>query len=77
MNLNLIADIINQNNFDINYQKILSNKKLDITLKPFTSDYLNKMINYFADSEQYEKCKVVKDFKDRMLNHEINYYKYY
>ena len=76
MNLNLIADIINQNNFDINYQKILSNKKLDFTLKPFTSDYLTKMINYFADSEQYEKCKVVKDFKDRMLNHEINYYKY-
>lgn len=65
-------------NFQIesNYKRIKSGKHLDINKKPYNMSIINKMLNFFQEQEEYEKCQVLKDFKNKILDHENNYSKY-
>lgn len=72
-----IADALNkiaEFNFNSNFKRILDGKKLDVTNKPYSVTYLDNMIIYFEEKEEYEKCSLILEFKNEMLNHDGKYY---
>lgn len=56
-----------------NYERINKGKCYDINFKPYEKDVVEKMIVYFEQREEYEKCKILLDFSKERFNHEKNY----
>lgn len=67
--LNKIAEY----NFNTNFKRIESGKKLDVANKPYSIEYLDNMIFHFEEKEEYEKCSFILEFKNEMLNHDKQY----
>jgi len=57
------------------YNRVESNKCFDIKLKPYKKDFLEKVLFYFEEKEEFEKCMVINDFINKRFNHELNYTK--
>jgi hypothetical protein len=55
------------------YDRINQGKFYDISFKPYTVDFIDKLIVYFEEREEYEKCKVLLDFSKERFDHEKNY----
>ena len=55
------------------YKRIVSGKPYDVNFKPYTGDFIDKLIRFFESEEEYEKCKTLQDFKNIKLNHELGY----
>ena len=55
------------------YERIEGGKSYDIGFKPYEKKFINKMIAYFEESEEYEKCKTLLDFSNERFDHEKNY----
>lgn len=55
------------------YERISSGKYYDISFKPYTMEFIGKIISYFEEREEYEKCKVLLDFSKERFDHEKNY----
>ena len=58
---------------EITYQRIEQNKEWDENFKPYTTQLLDKLLQHFEESEDYEKCAVVQKLKEKKLNHKENY----
>ena len=57
------------------YNRIESNKCFDIKLKPYKKDFLEKVLLYFEEKEEFEKCVVINNFIKQGFNHKLNYTK--
>jgi hypothetical protein len=57
------------------FERIKQNKPFDKNLKPYNKDIVEKIINYFISTEEYEKCEVLNNFLKIRFNHEISYKK--
>ncbi len=57
------------------YNRIESNKCFDIKLKPYKKDFLEKVLFYFEEKEEFEKCVVINNFIKQRFNHKLNYTK--
>ena len=55
------------------FKRIESGKHFDEKFKPYTEELVNKIVKYFEDKEEYEKCKTLIDFIDIRFNHDKNY----
>ena len=55
------------------YDRIAGGKSYDISFKPYEKKFVKKMIAYFEESEEYEKCKTLLDFYNDRFDHEKNY----
>lgn len=62
--MDIYSDTFDRINNDIHY-----NKKF----KPYKKSFLKKILIYFEDQEEFEKCQVIKNFIDVRFDHEINY----
>ena len=55
------------------YDRINLGKYYDLDFKPYEKEFIEKVIFYFEDIEEYEKCKILLDFSKERFNHENNY----
>jgi|LakMenEpi03Aug12_release.lakeMendotaPanAssembly.Ray.scaffolds.fasta_scaffold3400256_2 hypothetical protein len=55
------------------YQRIVNKKPFDKNLKPYSKEKIEKVIEYFENKEDYEKCHELSSYIN--LNHEIEYTK--
>ena len=55
------------------YNRIESNKCFDIKLKPYKKDFLEKLLLYFEEKEEFEKCVVINNFIKKRFNHKLNF----
>lgn len=55
------------------YDRINQGKYYDVSFKPYTMDFIEKLTYYFEEREEYEKCKVLLDFSKERFDHEKNY----
>ncbi len=55
------------------YDRIKQGKCYDINFKAYEKKFVEKMISYFEEREEYEKCKVLFDFSKERFDHEKNY----
>lgn len=55
------------------YKRIVSGKRLNILNRPYSIDFINKIIEHFESTEDYEKCKELILIKNNILNHDLNY----
>jgi hypothetical protein len=55
------------------YERIAKGKQYDIAFKPYEQKFVEKMVRYFEELEEYEKCKVLVDFIVERFDHEKNY----
>ena len=55
------------------YERISTGKPYDVAFKPYREDFVEKMIAYFEESEEFEKCAKLVDFKRSRFDHEKNY----
>jgi len=59
---------------ETNFKRIKEGKYLDINKKPYDIKLIDNMINFFEEDEEYEKCGIILDFRNKILDHENNYY---
>ena len=55
------------------YERINNGKYYDASFKAYEKSLVEKMISYFEEREEYEKCKVLLDFLKERFDHEKNY----
>lgn len=55
------------------YERIAGGKSYDISFKPYEKKFVNKMIKYFEEYEEYEKCDLLMKFINDRFDHEKNY----
>jgi hypothetical protein len=55
------------------YNRIKSGKPFDVNFKPYTKEFTTKVLKYFEEKEEYEKCKTLVDFINIKFNHELGY----
>jgi len=58
-----------------NYERIAAGKPYDETFKPYGIEFVQKMIKFFEELEEYEKCHKLSKFAKEELDHEKNYAK--
>lgn len=58
---------------ETNFLRIKQGKQLDITNKPYDMQLIENMISYYESGEEYEKCNIVLEFKNKKMDHENNY----
>jgi hypothetical protein len=71
--MNNIIDLILESNIQANFNRIKNGNRLDIRLKPYEIETLNDMISFYEEVEDYEKCEIIANFKNKILDHENNY----
>lgn len=57
------------------YQRIIQGKRLNLLNEPYTLDYIESMLEYYEESEQYEKCQEINKVIKSLRNHNLNYKK--
>jgi len=55
------------------YDRILNGKNYDDKFKLYQLDFINEMIDYFELREEYEKCQILKNYKEKRFDHKKNY----
>ncbi len=55
------------------FERIKEGKCYDMSFNPYTMEFIDKIISYFEEKEEYEKCKVLLDFSKERFDHEKNY----
>lgn len=56
-----------------NLRRIKKGMYFDLSLTPYDSDFIDRMIEFYEESEEYEKCKYLLDFKKKRFNHKYGY----
>lgn len=59
-----------------NFDRIKSGKYFDDNYQPYTKEFLEKMIEYFSEIEEYESCVIVRDHIAIRFNHEVGFLNY-
>lgn len=55
------------------YERIATGKSYDVSFKPYEHKFVKKMVEYYEEREEYEKCQVLMDFMTDRFDHEKNY----
>ncbi len=55
------------------FNRIKEGKITDENFKPYTEEFIKKILQYFENKEEYEKCKTISDFLNIRFNHDLNY----
>ena len=55
------------------FDRVKEGKYYDMSFNPYTMEFIDKIISYFEEKEEYEKCKVLLDFSKERFDHEKNY----
>jgi len=55
------------------FNRIKGGKITDENFKPYTEEFIKKILQYFENKEEYEKCKTISDFLNIRFNHDLNY----
>jgi len=62
-------DFLMQSTFD----RIKDGKIFDNKLKPYSQEFLEKILYYMEERERYEDCLILKNIINNRLNHDNNY----
>ena len=62
-------DFLMQSTFD----RIKDGKIFDNKLKPYSQEFLEKILYYMEERERYEDCIILKNIINNRLNHDNNY----
>lgn len=55
------------------YFRVSNNIPFDKNLKIYNSEIINKVIKFFEEREEFEKCHKIKTFLELRFSHELNY----
>jgi hypothetical protein len=56
-----------------NFQRILNGKHFDEKFKIYDQKFLNEMIFYYQNREEYEKCQFLLNYIKKRFDHKKNY----
>jgi hypothetical protein len=55
------------------FDRVKEGKVFDNKLKPYSQDFLEKILKYLEDKEKYEECSLLKEIITNRFNHDKNY----
>ena len=55
------------------YQRIIDGKLFDENLKPYSKEFLEKVLNYLEENEMYEDCNLLHKIIKERFDHDLNY----
>jgi hypothetical protein len=58
-----------------NFQRIYNGKHFDEKFKIYDQKFLNEMIFYYQNKEEYEKCQFILNYIKERFDHKKNYTK--
>lgn len=61
--------------FDEDYQRIVDGKRINILNRPYTTEYIQQMIDYYEEEEHYEKCQKLILILRQINSHDYHYNK--
>ncbi len=62
-------DYVMQEDFD----RIRKGLRHNPLMETYTTDYVDIIIDYYKDREEYEKCSSLLNAKNKILDHDANY----
>jgi len=62
-------DFLMQSTFD----RVKEGKIFDNKLKPYSQEFLEKILHYMEKRERYEDCIILQNIINKRLNHDNNY----
>ena len=62
-------DFLMQSTFD----RVKEGKIFDNKLKPYSQEFLEKILYYMEERERYEDCLILHNIINKRLNHDNNY----
>ncbi len=75
-NRRLVA-LIKQDNLQYvmneDFERIKSGLRCSPFLDLYTIDYIDMIIEYYEENEEYEKCNILLDKRNDIMNHDKNY----
>jgi hypothetical protein len=73
---NMIKAII-QDNLDYamseDYERICKGRRHNPLMELYTTEYIDTIIEYFQEREEYERCSTLLKCKESILDHNSNY----
>ena len=57
------------------FNRIKDGKNYDVNFKPYSMEFIKKMISFFEEREEYENCQTLSKFLDIRFDHNLNYNK--
>lgn len=55
------------------YERIAAGKSYDVSFNQYEKDFICKMVKYFEEIEEYEKCQFLTEFIYDRFDHDKNY----
>lgn len=55
------------------YDRIKEGKHFDGNYQPYTKDFLDKMLFFFQEKEEYNHCQLIKSIIDLRFNHDFGF----
>ena len=55
------------------YTRLTQGIYYDNSLKLYSKEFFNKVLNYFEQNEDYEKCSILRDLIIKRFDHENNF----
>lgn len=56
-----------------NLRRIKKGMYFDLSMNPYDSEFIDRMITFYEEEEEYEKCKFLLEFKKKRFNHSYGY----
>jgi len=57
------------------FERIKVGKFFNENFEAYSKDFINKIMKYFENREEYEKCQILVNFIEKRFNHEENFKK--
>lgn len=55
------------------FDRVVSGKFYDINYKPYTKNFLQKIVKFLEKNERYEDCFLLSSFIEKRFDHNVNY----
>jgi hypothetical protein len=55
------------------FDRVKEGKIFDNNLKPYSQEFLEKILHYMEERERYEDCLILQNIINKRLNHDNNY----
>jgi hypothetical protein len=66
-------EVLFENYLREDYERIKCGKRLNEDCVMYSITYIDEMISFFEREEEYEKCNIILDTKNKILNHQYYY----
>lgn len=55
------------------FERIKIGKRHDMNFNLYQREYIDSLLDYFKGKQEFDKCQIIKEYIDKIYNHERSY----